>query len=212
MKNNYLLLALFFLANPVLAGIQTFTGTARDLNGNFKYTEKYQIELNKKGLADSIKSKYYDENNKLISSIESDYTKHRFIPDSTYIDVRINEKVVTRVQGNKLFLEVTDKDANIKTKTLDITPNMVMGQGFHNYILYHLNNFKTGETRELKFVLESRLDYFNFTFNYLGSDEKNPTLTNYRLDIKSWILKLFADALSVQYDTKKRRLMKLHIS
>ena len=83
-----------------------------------------------------------------------------------------------------------------------------MGQGFHNYILYHLNNFKTGETRELKFVLESRLDYFNFTFNYLGSDEKNPTLTNYRLDIKSWILKLFADALSVQYDTKKRRLMK----
>ncbi len=47
-----------------------------------------------------------------------------------------------------------------------------------------------------------------FTFNFLGIDPKDKSQAKFRLDIKSWILKLFADAISVQYDVKNRWLMK----
>lgn len=207
-----LLLSLTLLSHLALAKTEKFRGVARDDKGQIAYIEQHEILYAESGLVDKVITRYVRPNNEseMFAKLESYFDQAtNFVPRSVFTDFRFEHKEETKISDDKKKLEIIHTDLKTdksKSKTLDISESMVMGQGYHNYILTNFEAFKKGEKRTLDFVVPARQDFYRFDLTYVGLLEKENRKV-FRLDITSWVLRLFADKILVTYDASNKRLM-----
>lgn len=194
------------------ARTEQFRGVARTSEGEIAYIEQHEIKYNDQGFVDTVVTRYMRPTGEgeIFARLESYFSEAtKFVPKSIFTDFRFNHQEETIVSEDKKTLEIihTDLDSKkTKSKKIEVTPQMVLGQGYHNYILNDFDVFKKGEKRVLDFVVPARLDYYRFDLTYVGLLKKEERRV-FRLDITNWVLKLFADKILVTYDDKSKRLM-----
>lgn len=212
---KHLSFAIALLLSGILCAKETkeshdFFGTAKDESGEVVYYEDHHVEYTQEGHVAKIETKYLRPNKdrEVFARLESRFDQSKFVPESEFEDLRFKhiEKTYVDASKNKLTIEHIDKKDKSK-EVLELTRNMVLGQGYHNYIITHLNKFKPNEKRTLDFVVPAKQTFYKFDLTYLGKKSKSSQNVTLRLDITNWFLKLFASKIEVEYDPETKRLM-----
>ena len=206
-----LFLSLFYFSNVFGAqDYNKFVGTAKNDAGEIVYYEDHQVEHNDQGQIIRIQTRYLRPNKKkeIFARLESKFLTSGFVPVSSFEDLRNGHQENTSLEDGELFIIHSNSSTEKKSKkALELTSNMVMGQGYHNYIVSNLDDFEVDEKRVLDFVVPAKQTYYKFNLTYLGEKKENPDLVTLRLDITNWFLSLFASKIEVDYDPKSKRLM-----
>jgi hypothetical protein len=192
-----------------------FQGEAFNDKNEMVYREYHQLKMDEKGLAAQVTTYYTKPDSKepfaqLVSIFDQNNSS---LPRTLFIDERFGtrEEVTFDNDGKTLIITQTEiKRDRTKESRLSVTSEMVHGQGYHNFILNNFDNFKAGNTRQVDFVVPSRMSSYKFELTALGVVNKEPELVGFQLDIKNWFLRMFADKIVVQYDAKSRKLMSYH--
>jgi len=203
-KFIFLLLCIF--TQSLFAG-SSFEGIAKNIKDSFVYKEEHKVEYDEKGLVKKIETNYVDANGKLIGVLKSQFDISPYLPQSQYIDSRNGRTETTSVSKDEIKITITEPNKEKKDFVLKREDNMVMGQGYHNYILDHLNEFKSNEKRKILFVLPDKGDAFSFQLKVNGPQVNNPDFWDFRLEISNFLFGLFLDPISVTYSKKDRRLL-----
>lgn len=198
-------LLLFFVFSIALSAQETvvMNGKANDKDNKLVYTEVHTFTRLPGGEISAIKTVYTNAEGSVIASVDSNFSKDPFIPDTVFIDKRFNEKQELSYDKDKkiITMKITDSKGKIKTNTLPRTENMVSGQGFHNYILKHFDDSKS----EIKFIVLPKMDYYSFYFERQASSI--PGQRRFVLKISSWVLRALVKEIVVEYREKDKALM-----
>ncbi len=182
----------------------TMKGEAVDKSGTLVYSELHTMDMKPNGELAKIKTKYFSPDKNLIAEISSDFSKDPVIPDTVFQDFRFNEKQELNLDpvNNKITLSITNlKNNETKSKTLTKMPNMVSGQGFHNYIIRNFNTPKS----DIKFIVLPKLDYFSFTLVKTGSPIKDAE--RFELKMSNWLMRKLVKEITVDYHSKNKNLL-----
>lgn len=176
-----------------------------DAHQKIIYVEDQVLKKNDRGECLFIKTTYSRPNGEIIATLTSDFSNDLFIPESEFIDFRFKQKqlVHLNLQTKEITLKLVDlKTGVIKEKTIKQVDGMVSGQGFNNYILNHFNE----QSADIKFIVTSKLDYFNFKLNALPGD--SPDERKFVLKLSNWFLRALVDKMTVDYRIKDKVLLR----
>lgn len=194
MKPLFYFILLFLPSLQVLAKTEYLIGIAKDRKNQHVYTEHHTMIYDGDRLI-RVETNYFKPDQSKFASLNSNFNNSAFLPDSEFIDLRTNNKEVTKVESDSYVLTTIKKET--KTERLKISKDMLCGQGYHNYLRNNLNSFKLNETREIKFVLPSKRDYYSFDLTLIKTSKEKKT---FKLAITNFILEMFADSIEVDYD------------
>ena len=159
---NFTFLLFFFTMNTFALDI---TGKAF-INKELVYTEKHKAILDSKGFYRSLSTDYYDKNNVLFASISSTFDKNLKIPDTVFQDKRfsLKETVVWDSVTQRITV-IRSEAGKTKETALDVMPNAILSQGFHNYILENFEELKLNphkDKQEIYFIVTKKNDQYRF--------------------------------------------------
>jgi hypothetical protein len=204
-------LALFFIIAMNLswfgaeANGETFVGKAVNEKGILEYVE-YHTVIYENGKVSGSQTIYYDANNTKIGELISEYSFGPQFGSYDFRDIRAQHQDGAKVAVDRIWLyRKQSPEADIEEKYLAKEEGQIVGQGFHQFIVHNLKRIAQGEVFQIRLVLPSRLDQYEFRI--LKREIKGDTLS-IRLEIDNWLLRLFAPHVDAEYDLKTRRLLR----
>lgn len=198
MKTLLQALFVFLFIFPLFARTEFIKGEAKSRKGELQYYEQHVMNYDGEDLK-KVETSYFKPSGEKFAYLVSTFKSSPLLPDSVFTDLRNNKVEETKLINGHFLVTTNNGQGVVKTGKLDIEANLLCGQGYHNYIRANLNNFKSGEVKEIKFVLPSRRDYFSFDLSLVKEEGEIKT---FKLAITNWILKMFADSIEVDYDSK----------
>jgi hypothetical protein len=168
------------------------------------YTEKHSAEVFADGIYQSLTTEYFDEKENNFAGIKSDFSKSRTIPDYKFTDKRngITETVQKSEDGKKILIEITEKNQTKKNE-LTLQENSVLSQGFHNYILLHLDELKKNSL-EVNFIVPRKADLYRFT---IQKEKSEGDQIEFSIKPSSFFLKAVVPKILLTYDLKTKHLL-----
>ncbi|MCB9558463.1 MAG: acyl-CoA desaturase [Deltaproteobacteria bacterium] len=198
-----LALALLLLpAESAAAERFTFSGVARTKDGRVAYREIHR-EHRAKGRLTRVLTRYYSAEGNLIAQLESDFRKNTHAPDYRFTDYRrpaFSEGAA--VVGDRLVLTARGHSELI---ALPRSAPLVLGQGLHHFVRNNFDALERGQTLRVNFAIPSRFDTYRFRVRKLSDPQ--PGVVRLRVEIDSWVLRLLAPHLEVDYLRDGRRLL-----
>lgn len=189
------ILSLLLLGTSALAKTEYFQGIARNKQGEEVYQERHTMSYQGDDLI-KVVTTYHHPNGEKFASLESDFKDRPNLPNSAFVDLRKNKRELTKVEAQQYLVTTIDSDGKSKIGRIDISSDLLCGQGYHNYIRNNLNKFELNKVQTVKFVLPSRRDYYSFDLKMI---KDGPAGKTFRLAITNWFLKMFADSIEVDY-------------
>lgn len=184
---------------------QSFTGKAFDESGALEYIEEHAITYEGNYVRNSLTT-YFDADKSVIGYLQSDYTPSPQACSYTFRDLRRQYKDGVRVETDQICLFRKDgSEAEEESHCLPKDEKQIIGQGFHHFIMRHLDAIAKGGVFHVKLVLPSRLDQFNFRIRKKKIKGENILI---RLEIDNWFLSLFAPHVDVVYERETGRLIR----
>ncbi len=117
-----------------------------------------------------------------------------------------NIKTVQKWQSDRIWLfRKQNPQDDIEGKYLAKENDQIVGQGFHQFIVHNLEQIAQGEVFQIRLVLPSRLDQYEFRIRKRKIEGDTLFI---RLEVDNWLLRLFAPHVDVDYDLKKRHLLR----
>jgi hypothetical protein len=189
-----------------------FQGHALNDKEEMIYREYHELQTNDQGIATQVLTYYTKPDSKkpfakLLSIFDQG---NNSLPRTLFEDERFHtrEEVLFENNGETMVIRQTDlKRDRSKESRIRVTQDMVHGQGYHNLIVSNFDTFKVGEKRELNFVVPSRMTAYRFELTALGTLRSEPDVVGFQLDIKNWLLRMFADKITVEYEKETKRLL-----
>ena len=168
-----------------------------------EYVEHHEVKY-KDGKVSESRTVYYDAVNEKIGDLISDYAWGPQFGSYHFRDMRANYEDGVKVSADRLwmFRKKSSEDEPVE-KTLPREEGQIVGQGFHQFIVYQMERIAQGEVFHVRLVLPSRLGQFKFR---IRKRKVEGDILHIRLDIDNWFLRLFAPHVDVQYDVSTRRL------
>jgi hypothetical protein len=201
------LLAMLLSIGLLRAGAhgEIFIGKALNGSGGLEYIEHHYLEYENGKISES-RTIYYDPHNQKIGHLISEYSQGPQFGSYDFIDFRAEyqdgAKVTTR--GIQIFKkEGSEEDA--EETYLPRDTGQIVGQGIHHFIVDNLEAIASGEIIQVKMVLPSRLDQYDFRIRKRTLEGDTLYV---RLEIDNWFLRLFAPHMDCEYDMKTRRLLR----
>ena len=208
MKRLIFLLGLsLFFQNPsgAAAETQTFTGKAYNEQGGLEYIERHVITYDGDGVVRSLTT-YFDPDERVIGSLVSEYASPPRFCDYTFQDLRRQYVDGVRLESDRICMfRKPDPEAEKETLCLPREDTQIIGQGFHHFIVTHLEAIETGEVFHVKLALPSRLDQFRFRIRKRRIERDDLWI---RLEVDNWVLRLFTPHIDVIYGRGGRRLLR----
>jgi hypothetical protein len=198
-------LVLGLVRGMALGETQTFTGKAFDVRGALEYIEQHHITYEGK---DVIKSRttYLDEDERVIGYLHSEYTPLPQFSNYTFQDLRNQYEDGVRLETDRICLfRKEDPNAEEETVCLAKGEQQIIGQGFHHFIVTHLEAIAEGNIFHVKLALPSRLDQFSFRIRKVTKVGDNLLI---RLEVDNWFLRIFVPHVDVNYERESGRLMR----
>lgn len=182
---------------------EVLEGVAKNQRGEILYLEKHTVIRDEEGLNLHIQVEYSKPDGKLFARMTSDFSRSKTLPETTFEDLRFKSKSYIRLKDQDVEFQEIKNGKNVSRKTVPFNEAMVASQGFDNFIRM---NFSRLETEPVKFkfgVLDHR-DFFSLTgYRRPASNAEN---VEFGIKSSSWIVRLFAGEINVNYDPKTKRL------
>lgn len=179
-----------------------FVGTARSADG-WAYREEHQVRLLDGRPVDAI-TRYLDPRGGLIASLRSDYSQHRYAPDYEFHDLRSGERQSVSVTVDHVELRSA---RGVKRLARQECPDLTAGQGLDRLIRDRLDELARGELVRVSLALPARQACYAFRLRG-GEVDAGVSTVHVRVEPESWLLRLLAPKLEVEYDRASRRLLR----
>ena len=200
MKNLVLLL---LVALQVSSWGAALRGTALNPEGKPVYFEKHEIKTDESGMTRFIRVEYSKPDGSVFASMTSDFTKNNTVPDTVFEDKRFNLKALIQVQDQKVQFEEFKNGLSVSKKSFDLKESMVASQGFDNFIRQNSQVLSSGPI-DFSFGVLEKKEFYTLTA-YKKPSEKSDEI-RFGIRASSWLIRLFANELSVTYDAKNLKL------
>ncbi len=182
---------------------RTFTGRAYNEAGGLGYVERHTVVYGEGGVVEG-RTTYFDPEGRVIGSLVSEYAASPQFNDYTFIDERNRYMDGVRLKEDAICLfRRTDPGAEEETACLERKSNQIVGQGFHHFIVEHLDDIAQGQVFQVRLALPSRLDVFDFRIRRTGLEANRVRI---RLESDHWYVRWFAPHIDVLYDRQGRLL------
>ncbi len=184
--------------------VERFTGTARGADGAVLYREEHEVILAGDRPLSAV-TVYLDPSGRRIAGLRTDFSADPFAPPYVFEDLRSGaaESVARSPEG----LVVR---AGTRSRALKLAPEearrVVAGQGLDRLVRARLDELARGESLVLSYVIPSRLDAYELRVRAAGAS--GAERVRVRVEFSSWLLRLLAPALEVDYDPATRRLLR----
>ena len=198
-------LVIFLAHGTALGRTQTFTGKAFNGGGELAYIEKHEVTYEGK---DVIKSRttYLDPDNRIIGYLFSEYSPLPQFCNYTFKDLRNRYEDGVQVKQDQICLfRKEGTEAEEETACLPKDEKQIIGQGFHHFIVTHLDAIAKGNIFHVKLALPSRLDQYSFRIRKKDNEGNNLLIC---LEIDNWFFRLFAPHIDVVYEPESGRLIR----
>jgi hypothetical protein len=103
-----------------------------------------------------------------------------------------------------LYRQGADEE-QLKTRCLPRQNDQIMGQGFHHMVVSRLEEISAGEMIHVHMILPARLDQYAFRIRKRRVEGDTPFI---RLEVESWLLRLFAQFIDAEYSLRTKRLLR----
>lgn len=185
--------------------VDRFQGTARGRDGAVLYLESHDVRRSGDRLH-SATTTYRDPEGRVLAVLETDFSRDPFAPSYRFRDLRSAAVEVVEVSAEGVTLGAGDR---IRALALPAVPSrrLVAGQGLDRYVRDRLDELEAGSELRVAFAIPSRQDFYDFRVRALRG-EGNDRTVRVRVEIDSWVLRLFAGSLDVEYDRASRRLLR----
>lgn len=166
------------------------------------YTEKHKAYYKNSYLVKSTND-YFDMSGKKIAELNSDYSKNFHMPTYVFKDLRTGAEEGLRLSNNQYYIYRKKPGKQEEQTLLENPKDLFSCQGWHYYLLSNLAKVER-EIIKLKLILPSRLDFYGFRARLIKADGN---LLHLRIELDSWLLRIFADHLSITYDKESKKLV-----
>lgn len=188
-----------------LAHGEKFAGKAVDSKGTLEYVE-YHTVTHVNGKVSESQTIYYDANNNKIGELISEYSSGPQFGSYDFRDIRAQYQDGAKVAKDRIWLfRKKSPEYDIEEKYLPKETDQIVGQGFHQFIVHNLEQIAQGEVFQVRLVLPSRLDQYEFR---IRKRKINGDTLYIRLEVDNWLLRPFAPHIDVDYDLKNRHLLR----
>lgn len=184
--------------------VERFTGTARDLSGEVLYLEDHAVRRAGERLLGAT-TIYLDPAGERIAVLHTDFSRDPFAPSYVFEDLRSGAVEAVTVSAEGLELRAP-KGSRILGRTTAAGRRIVTGQGLDRLVRDRLDVLARGEVLALTYAIPSRLDAYDMRVRALGS--RGGATARVRVEFSSWVLRLLAPSLEVEYDGATRRLLR----
>jgi hypothetical protein len=193
--------ALLLLApHPARAGeVERFSGTARGPGGAVLYLEEHAVEL-EEGRPRAAVTAYLDPAGAPIAELRTDFSGDPAAPSYAFTDLRTGAREIVTVSERELRLEAGERAA-----TLPRPARLTTGQGLDRLVRARLAALAGGEEVRVRYAIPSRLDAYEFRLRGRALDDQRVRV---RVELSSFLLRLFAPDLEVDYERGSGRLLR----
>jgi len=188
-----------------LAYGEKFVGKAVNFKGTLEYAEYHTVNYIKGKVSES-QTIYYDANNNKIGELISEYSHGLQFGSYDFRDIRAQYEDGAKVELDRIRLfRKKSPESDLEDKYILKEDNQIVGQGFHQFIVHNLEQIAQGEIFQVRLVLPSRLDQYEFR---IRKRKIEGDILFIRLEVENWLLRLFAPNIDVDYDLKKGHLLR----
>lgn len=191
-----------------LETVEISYGTAVDKRGGIVYREKHTSRFFN-GQLQNLKTEYFSNEGGAFGSINSNFVKNSFVPNYQFEDNRHGRLAGVKWQKNDVIAFAKGKKrSDRKEKNFVVNKNTVAGQGLHNFIRQHIDDFakSTKHFKTINFLIPMNQDVYTFRVRTKEVD-KAKGVVKVRIEAESWLFRLVAPHIDVIYEIKSRRLL-----
>lgn len=175
-------------------------------SGSLLYSEHHQ-EWWKEGriLRDTVT--YRDADGNIIGEKHVDFRSRESAPGFLLRNIRTGHAEGAAAASNKLEVSFRrNQGAPLKKGALDLPENAIVDAGFDRFVENNWESLMRGETFVRPFLVPSRLQFIDFRIRRVD-DGSEPERATFEMAIDAALLRLFAPAIRVIYDTRSRTLL-----
>lgn len=188
--------------------IVSFSGTARNDDGELVYTETHTLWFEDEDIA-RAETRYFDPAGRLIATLDSDYSRSQTLPDYAFRDLRFGKEEGLRWDGDEVVL-YRQKHAgdDLEKKRFEPRDTHVGGQGFNNLVVRELDALRRGNEVEFHFLIPDRLADYRLRVT-VDEVEAAGEVSHIHLtcELDNWFLRLVAPSLEISYEAESGRLL-----
>ena len=178
---------------------ERFTGTARGSDGAVLYLEEHVVEL-EAGRPHSAVTVYRDPRGEAIAELRTDFSSDAVAPSYTFRDFRTGATEAVSVGEREVRLE-----ARGRARTVARPAHLTTGQGLDRLVRDRLGALAGGESLKVDYAVPGRLDTYEFRIRARSADRDRVRV---RVELASFLLRLLAPELHVEYDRDSGRLLR----
>jgi len=206
--NFFLLMVVAGLLLPSTPGFaedQIVIGKAYNSNGELEYIEHHRLRHDG-GRTIAIRTVFLDASFQKIGELVSDFSHGPQFGSYEFTDSRAQYTDGAKVTADRITLYCRrSPGGDMETKSLPMTTDQLVGQGFNQFIVTRLDALARGEEFRMKLVLPSKLDQYDVC---IRKSKIEGDVLHIRVEMANWLLKLFAPHMDAEYDLKTQRLLR----
>lgn len=180
-----------------------YWGTATDPDGKLLYREKHLTWYDDGRIRRSL-TEYVDPDGNRIAVMDSNYERSLAMPTYVFKDYRNGREEGLRLQGGRYVIFHRDAGGNEKTKVVKDVEDVYSCQGWHYYVVTHLDRLDEDRDFTLKLIFPDKLRSYPFKVEKTGADgDKLFVRVRFAYRALSWLV----PKLELTYDMKTRELL-----
>lgn len=186
------------------SGLASVIGDAFDRQGQLRYREHHLIEHSAAGRR-SV-TVYRDAAGQEIGRMEANFARSPFAPEVRMVDLRFDIEEVVRREGDRVHLSHR-QGSKTKVRRVEVRPgrDLVIGPGFDEFVRARWARLLAGERVHCDIAVASRQQVYGFRIERAPS--RDPRVARFVANPDNALLRLFAPALTLEYDVATRQLV-----
>ena len=189
------------------AGVEVdrFSGVAHGRDGAVAYREDHEVRRIGARPLQAVTT-YRAPSGEVLAVLRTDFSRSPYAPDYAFEDRRRSAVEAVEVSERGATLVAGSRRTTVALPGDPARP-LVTGQGLDRLVRARLADLVRGEELRVAFAIPSRQATYDFRVRALPAAPDAPTVL-VRVEIDSWVLRLFASSLDSEYDRATGRLVR----
>ncbi len=150
---------------------------------------------------------YRDADGDIIGEKHVDFRSVESAPEFLLRNIRTGHSEGATTDSSKLRVNFrASQGAPVKEEALDLPEGAIVDAGFDRFVENNWEALMRGDTFVRPFLVPSRLQFIDFRIRRID-DGSEPESATFEMAIDSALLRFFAPAITVVYDTRDRTLL-----
>lgn len=198
--------AVLALAGAARAEVEVdrFAGEARRQGGALLYREEHVVRRSGDRLLGATTT-YRDAEGRPLAVLRTDFSADPYAPSYVFEDLRSGAVEEVSPGEGRVALRAGPRSRTVPAPEGEAR-RLVAGQGLDRYVRARLDEILAGARLDVAYPIPSRLETHDLRVRALGRPDGATVWI--RAEFSSWVLRLLAPSLDVEYDLATRRLVR----